>query len=148
MSGVNSADSLPAGVAAAGGTFYRDWLWRIRSQGRRQGEIKSGTTLVDVLRDAASDASSILAASTSRPERFVTGSLAGSGLAKRILGVVSDSDWTSEGRVKKRRSKKPRPESHDAQPRDQSRGGRMIVDRWTQAILPPGSDENPNTPGI
>jgi hypothetical protein len=68
MSGVNSADSLPAGVAAAGGTSYRDWLWRIRSQGRRQGEIKSGTTLVDVLRDAASDASSILAASTSRPE--------------------------------------------------------------------------------
>ena len=68
MSGVNSADSLPAGVAAAGGTFYRDWLWRIRSQGRRQGEIKTGATLVDVLRDAASDASSILAASTSRPE--------------------------------------------------------------------------------
>src|SRR2546428_3025961 len=29
---------------------------------------KTGTTLVDVLRDAASDASSILAASTSRPE--------------------------------------------------------------------------------
>jgi len=24
----------------------------------------------------------------------------------------------------------------------------MIVDRWTQAILPPGSDENPNVPGI
>ncbi len=30
--------------------------------------MKSETTLVDVLRDAASDASSILAASTSRPE--------------------------------------------------------------------------------
>jgi hypothetical protein len=27
-------------------------------------------------------------------------------------------------------------------------GGRMIVERWTQAILPPGSDENPNAPGI
>jgi hypothetical protein len=24
----------------------------------------------------------------------------------------------------------------------------LIVDRWTQAILPPGSDENPNVPGI
>src|SRR5205085_3848225 len=67
-SGVNSADSLPAGVAAVGGTQYRGWSFRIRSQGRREGEIKAGTTLVDVLRDAASDASSILAASTSRPE--------------------------------------------------------------------------------
>jgi hypothetical protein len=61
---------------------------------------------------------------------------------------MADLDWTSEGRVKKRRSKKPRPESHDAKPQEGSRAGRMIVDRWTQAILPPGSDENPNVPGI
>jgi len=61
---------------------------------------------------------------------------------------VADTDWTSEGRVRKHRSKKPRPETHDAEPQDHTHGGRMIVDRWTQAILPPGSDENPNVPGI
>jgi len=79
---------------------------------------------------------------------FVTDSSVDVGLAKRILEVVADNDWTSEGRVKKRRSKKPKPESHDAEPQEHSGGGRMIVDRWTQAILPPGSDENPNVPGI
>jgi hypothetical protein len=62
------------------------------------------------LRDAASDASSILAASTSRPEPGMLG--------------------------------------HDYGRRFVTHGGRMIVDRWTQAILPPGSDENPNVPGI
>jgi hypothetical protein len=70
------------------------------------------------------------------------------GPTRRILGVVADREWTSEGRLKKRRSKKPRPESHDAEPQEHSSGGRMIVDRWTQAILPPGSDENPNVPGV
>jgi hypothetical protein len=33
-------------------------------------------------------------------------------------------------------------------PQESSISGRMIVDRSTQAILPPGSDENPNVPGI
>jgi hypothetical protein len=37
---------------------------------------------------------------------------------------------------------------HDAEPQEHAGGGRMIVDRWTLAILPPGSDENPNVPGI
>src|SRR5207244_10874455 len=37
-------------------------------RGAGQVRCKTGSTLVDVLRDAASDASSILAASTSRPE--------------------------------------------------------------------------------
>ena len=41
MSGVNSADSLPAGVAAVGGTQYRDWPVRIRSHGSRAGEMQN-----------------------------------------------------------------------------------------------------------
>jgi len=61
---------------------------------------------------------------------------------------VNDTDWTSEGRVEKRRSKKRRLESPEGKPKETAPGRRVIVDRWTQAILPPGSDENPNVPGI
>ena len=64
------------------------------------------------------------------------------------MGAVDDADWTSEGPVKKRRSKKRKPDSPEGKPKEPGRGGRMIVDRWTQAILPPRSDENPNAPGI
>jgi hypothetical protein len=61
---------------------------------------------------------------------------------------MSDTEWTTEGRVEKRRPKKRKPKSHKGKPQEPASGGRMIVDPWTQAILPPGSDENPNVPGI
>ena len=64
------------------------------------------------------------------------------------MAAMNDTDWTSEGRVKKRRSKKRKPGSPEGKPNEPTSGGRMIVDRWTQAILPPRSDENPNVPGI
>src|SRR5205823_1258465 len=67
-SGVKLADSLPAGAAAAGGTFTATGLEGSGPTGARKARSRTGTTLVEVLRDAASDASSILAASTSRPE--------------------------------------------------------------------------------
>jgi hypothetical protein len=38
--------------------------------------------------------------------------------------------------------------SREGKAKEPTPGGRMIVDRWTQGILPPNSDENPNVPGI
>ena len=83
-----------------------------------------------------------------RRKIFVTDSWADSCPGKRILGTVKDAAWTSEGRDKKRRSKKRRPESDEGKPNAPTPGARPIVDPWTQAILPPGSDENPNVPGM
>jgi hypothetical protein len=60
---------------------------------------------------------------------------------------VSEPEWTSEGDVEKANARKRRRQQRAGKGRKES-GGRMIVERWTQAILPPGSDENPNTPGI
>jgi hypothetical protein len=59
----------------------------------------------------------------------------------------NEPEWTSEGDVESANAKKRRRESR-AGKRKKGSGGRMILERWTQAILPPGSDDNPNTPGI
>jgi hypothetical protein len=60
--------------------------------------------------------------------------------------MVENGDWTSEGEVDKHRAKK-RKKAQRAQPK-KTGGGRMMLDRVTQVILPPGSDDNPNAPGI
>jgi len=58
-----------------------------------------------------------------------------------------DPEWTSEGPIEPSSNKRRR-QSRKGKPKKPESGGRMIVDRWTQAIPPPGSGENPNVPGI
>lgn len=63
------------------------------------------------------------------------------------IEMVENDDWTSEGDLEKRRPRtRKRKKAQAAQLKET--GGRMMLDRWTQAILPPGSDDNPNVPGV
>ena len=163
MSGVNSADSLPAGVAAVGGTQHRDWPVRIRSHGSRAGEMQNREYARRCLAGRCFgrefDSRRLHQPAGARPLpgassaylnalRIVTEPWGSARRAPCIFEVVADTDWTSEGPIRKRPTKKRKRNRRKETPTEASTAGRMIVDRWTQAILPPGSDENPNVPGI
>jgi hypothetical protein len=61
---------------------------------------------------------------------------------------MSSEDTTSEGKIDKGNANKRRRQARKSKARKPAEGSRMIMERWTQAILPPGSDDNPNVPGI
>src|ERR1035441_7476799 len=60
----NTSSLAPRWRHGGGGDVHRDWPVRSLVPGRRTGENKTGTTLVDVALDTASDPGSIPGAST------------------------------------------------------------------------------------
>ncbi len=60
----NTSSLGPRWRHGGGGDVHRDWPVRSLVPGRRTGEMNTGTTLVDVALDTASDPGSIPGAST------------------------------------------------------------------------------------
>jgi len=58
-----------------------------------------------------------------------------------------EPEFTSEGPIDEENSGRRRKFLRRGKPK-KAPGGRMILERLTQTILPPGSDENPNVPGV